>query len=110
MNKITIKFYITDTGKVPFEEWLEDLDKPIRSIIRARLARIMLGNFGDFHALQNAKGIYEIRFDIGAGYRIYYGKERNTIIILLVGGSKRTQTRDIEKAKRYWCDYNGIES
>jgi putative addiction module killer protein len=110
MNKITIKFFITDTGKIPFEEWLEELDKPIRAIIRARIARIMLGNFGDHHPIQGAKGISEIRFDIGAGYRIYYGRQGNTIVVLLVGGSKRTQSRDIEKAKRYWQDYNGVES
>lgn len=110
MNKITIKYYMTDTDRVPFEEWLEDLDKPIRAIIRARLARIILGNFGDCHSIQGAKGISEIRFDVGAGYRIYYGKEGDTIIILLIGGNKRTQSRDIEKAKRYWQDYNGVES
>lgn len=110
MNKITIEYYVTDTGKVPFEEWLESLDKPVRAIIRSRLARIMLGNFGDCHPIQGAKGISEIRLDIGPGYRIYYGKQENTIIILLIGGSKRTQARDIEKAKRYWQDYYGIES
>jgi len=108
--KITIEYYITDTEKVPFEEWLESLDKPIRAIIRTRLARIMLGNLGDCHPIQGAKGISEIRFDVGAGYRIYYGRQENTIIVLLIGGSKRTQTRDIEKAKRYWRDYNGVES
>jgi putative addiction module killer protein len=110
MNKITLKFFITDTGKVPFEEWLEELDKTVRSIIRSRLARIMAGNFGDCHPIQGAKGISELRLDIGPGYRIYYGKEGNTVIILLIGGSKRTQIRDIEKAKRYWQDYYGIES
>jgi len=110
MNKITIEYYITDTGKVPFEDWLEDLDKPIRAIIRSRLARIMLGNFGDCHSIQGAKGISEIRFDVGSGYRIYYGKEGNNIIILLIGGNKRTQTRDIEKAKHYWRDYKETQS
>jgi putative addiction module killer protein len=110
MNKITIEYYMTDMGKVPFEEWLKKLDKPIRAIVRSRLARIMLGNFGDCHSLQGAQGISEIRFDIGAGYRIYYGKQGNTIIVLLVGGDKKTQTRDIEKAKQYWRNYNRIES
>jgi len=110
MNKIIIKYFMTDTGKVPFKEWLKELDKPIRAIILARLDRILLGNFGDCHSIQGAKGISEMRFDVGAGYRIYYGKEGNTVIVLLVGGSKRTQTRDIEKAKRYWQDYYGIES
>jgi putative addiction module killer protein len=70
----------------------------------------MHGNLGDHHPIQSAKGICEIRLDVGAGYRIYYGREGNTIIVLLVGGSKRTQIRDIEKAKRYWQDYNGVES
>ena len=110
MNKITIKYLVTDTGKVPFKEWLKELDKPIRSIILSRLDRVALGNFGDCHSIQGAKGISEMRFDVGAGYRIYYGKEGNEIIILLIGGSKRTQSRDIEKAKRYWQDYNGVES
>ena len=110
LNKIIIEYFITDTGKVPFEEWLNDLDVSNRAIIRARLARIMLGNFGDCHPIKGAKGIYEIRFDVGAGYRIYYGKQGNTIVVLLIGGSKRTQLRDIEKAKRYWQDYNGAES
>ena len=70
----------------------------------------MLGNFGDCHPIKESNGISEIRFDIGAGYRIYYGKQKNTVIILLVGGNKKTQTRDIEKAKQYWQDYNRIES
>jgi len=110
MNKIIIKYFVADTGKVPFKEWLKELDKHIRGIILSRLDRILLGNFGDCHSIQGAKGISEIRFDVGAGYRIYYGKEENTVIILLVGGSKRTQTRDIAKAKRYWQDYYGIDS
>src|SRR5438034_10726561 len=102
MNKIIIEYYVTSTGKAPFEEWIEGLDKSIRAIIRSRLARIMLGNFGDCHSLQGAQGISEIRFDIGAGYRIYYGRQGSTIIILLIGGNKKTQTRDIKKAKEYW--------
>ncbi|MBA2306909.1 type II toxin-antitoxin system RelE/ParE family toxin, partial [Candidatus Dependentiae bacterium] len=85
-----------------FEEWLNKLDKLTRAIVRSRLARLILGNFGDCHLLQSTKGISEIRLDFGAGYRIYYGKEGNHIVILLIGGNKETQARDIEKAKRYW--------
>ncbi len=105
MNKILIEYYVTNTGKVPFEEWLNKLDKLTRAIVRSRLARLILGNFGDCHLLQSTKGISEIRLDFGAGYRIYYGKEGNHIVILLIGGNKETQARDIEKAKRYWHDY-----
>lgn len=110
MNQIIIKLYITDTGKVPFEEWLEKLDESIQAIIRTRLVRIRRGNFGDCHSIKGARDIGEIRLDVGPGYRIYYGKQGNTIIVLLVGGSKRTQTRDIEKAKEYWFDYNGVDA
>ncbi len=109
-NRITIEYYITDTGKAPFEDWLENLDKHIRAIMRSRLVRILLGNFGDCHPLQDAKGISEIHFDFGAGYRIYYGKQGNHIVILLIGGDKATQARDIEKAKRYWRDYKETRS
>lgn len=70
----------------------------------------MVGNFGDCHRLQDTQGICEIRLDFGAGYRIYYGKEGSHSVVLLVGGDKKTQSRDIEKAKRYWRDYKGIES
>lgn len=110
MAKIKIDYYETSSGKSPFVEWLEDLDKPIRYIIKTRLARVMVGNFGDCHPVKGAPGIGELRFDIGAGYRIYYGKQGDEIVILLVGGDKRTQSRDIEKAKRYWRDYKGKKS
>lgn len=110
METIKIEYYITSTGKSPFLEWLEDLDKSIRYLIRSRLARVMLGNFGDCHPIKGSQGIGELRFDIGAGYRIYYGKQGNDIVILLVGGDKGTQARDIEKAKRYWRDYKEKKS
>ena len=71
---------------------------------------IMLGNFGDCHPIQGVKGMSEIRLDFGPGYRIYYGKQGNNCIILLIAGDKRTQARDIQKAKHYWCDYNGAKS
>ena len=110
MVTIKIEYYEASNGKSPFVAWLEDLDKPIRYIIKTRLTRVMGGNFGDSHPVKGALGIAELRFDIGAGYRIYYGKQGEDIVILLVGGDKGTQSRDIEKAKRYWCDYKGKKS
>lgn len=107
MELIKITEYITKTGKVPFSDWIESLDKTARSIIRSRLNRVRLGNFGDIKPIQGSNGIYELRITYASGYRVYFGKEGQEIIILLIGGDKGSQLRDIEKAKRYWFEYRG---
>lgn len=105
MNKIQIFIFTTKTGKVPFQDWQKKLDPVSRAIIRTRLARIELGNFGDCKPIKNGTGIYEFRIKHGPGYRIYFGKKGTQIIILLVGGDKGSQARDIEKAKKFWGEY-----
>ncbi len=70
--------------------------------IERRLARLMAGNLGDWKTIDTIK---ELRIDYGPGYRIYCGKKGQTWILLLVGGTKRTQARDIQTAKAYWADY-----
>lgn len=105
MNTIIIKNYVTRTGKEPYVEWVDELDGNTRAIIRARINRMRLGNFGDCKRIKGCKDIWELRIKYGAGYRIYYGKKKDTVVILLLGGDKGTQERDIEKAKRYWNDY-----
>jgi putative addiction module killer protein len=82
-----------------FDKWLISLkDREARRIIRYRLDRIeTTGNFGDAKSV--GEGIFEIRIDFGAGYRIYYKKSGNTVVILLCGGIKSTQSDDIKKAK-----------
>jgi|SRR5579859_5100891 len=104
MSIIRINIYSTNTGKSPFSDWLEDLDIKTRSIIRTRIDRIKLGNFGDAKLIKNGGGIKELRIDYGPGYRVYYGMKGNIIVILLFGGDKGSQTRDIEKAKKYWLE------
>ena len=106
---MAIILYTTDTGKQPFVEWQEKLDTKTESIILVRLARIRSGNFGDCKQIKVEKGLYELRIDYGAGYRIYYGKSGSTIVVLLVGGSKKSQDRDIIKAQRYWLDFKEKE-
>ncbi len=81
------------------------MDTKARSIVLTRLRRVALGNFGDCKQLKNATGIWELRIDFGPGYRIYFGKKGNSIIILLLGGDKGSQTRDIAKAEQYWLSY-----
>ena len=102
---IKIKIYSTARGKKPFIEWIEDLDAKTRSIVQARINRVILGNFGDCKIIKNGDGIQELRIDFGPGYRIYFGMEEKVIVVLLVGGNKRSQAKDIVKAKKYWLEY-----
>jgi putative addiction module killer protein len=67
-----------------------------------------LGNFGDSKIIKGGDGIWELRINFGPGYRVYFGKKGTTIIILLLGGNKGTQERDIIKAKKYWLEYKEL--
>lgn len=79
------------------------LDKVARHRIRARLDRFMAGNLGDHKSLLD--GLWEARLAFGPGYRIYFGKDGETMIVLLGGGSKATQRQDIWRARQAWRDY-----
>lgn len=107
MIMIEIVMYATGTGQEPFSDWQDKLDKKTKAIIMQRLDRIRFGNFGDAKRLQGVSGIWEFRIDYGPGYRVYFGKEGSTIVILLTGGSKKNQIKDIAKAKQYWLNYKG---
>lgn len=99
-----IELYETVRGKCPFSEWLEALkDRQARVKIRLRLERLSMGNFGQCEPIGN--GISELKVDFGPGYRIYFNKIGKKCVLLLIGGSKRTQSTDIEKAKTYLADY-----
>ena len=99
----TIRNYITSSGKEPFEEWLQSLrDRKARALIRSRINRLRMGNFGDAKAL--GEGVHELRVHYGSGYRVYFGDADGTIVVLLCGGDKRTQRRDVQRAKEYWRD------
>jgi len=96
--------YLTASGRKPLAEWLEGLrDREARARISARLDRLSAGLLGDWKSVGG--GVCELRIDHGPGYRVYYGQDGNTLILLLRGGTKRTQTKDIEKAHEYWQDY-----
>lgn len=99
-----IRLYRSVDGKCPFLVWLEDLrDNIARHQIQMRLDRLRLGNLGNCKSL--GSGIYELKIDYGPGYRIYFTFVEKEIVLLMVGGIKRTQTRDIEKAKLYLADF-----
>jgi putative addiction module killer protein len=102
MSLLKLITYTTSTGKQPFTAWLNDLEAKNQAIIFARLARVQLGNFGDCKLIKDGEGILELRINYGPGYRVYFGKKGTTIIVLLIGGDKGSQTKDITKAKQYW--------
>ena len=96
--------YLTSAGKNPFRDWLDGLrDRQARAKIRVRLNRIRLGNFGDSKSVGH--GVGELRIDHGPGYRVYFGRQGDQIVILLVGGTKRQQNRDVKLAQSYWDDF-----
>ena len=99
-----LQLYRTPNGQEPFTEWLKSLrDQRTRKRIQNRIARIVSGNLGDHKSVGD--GVFELRLDFGPGYRIYFGEVDNTIILLLCGGDKSSQNRDIERAKVYWQEY-----
>ena len=99
-----LQIYVTEDGRAPFSEWLGSLrDIKARAKIRARLDRVSLGNLGDCHSVGD--GVQELRIDYGPGYRVYFGQVGAAIVLLLCGGDKSTQAKDIEQATRYWNEY-----
>ena len=95
-------------GQVPFEEWLDDLkDKRAVARVLARLARVRLGNLGDCKPV--GEGVSELRVDYGPGYRVYFGQKGRTLVVLLCGGDKRTQDRDIRLARQFWQEFKASE-
>jgi putative addiction module killer protein len=96
-----IEYYLDENGKETFLMWLYSLrDKNAVYRIRARLDRLKLGNFGIHKILGD--GVHELKIDYGPGYRVYYAMNGKTVVLLLVGGDKSTQSKDIETAKTYW--------
>lgn len=80
-----------------YHEWYEHLkDKRAKARIDVRIRRVSLGNFGDVRPV--GKGVSELRIDYGPGYRVYFTQHGNTLVILLCGGEKSTQAKDIQQA------------
>ncbi len=100
-----LEIYTTMDGDQPFIEWLESVDNKTRYRIKECLDRVALGNFGDVKSLDD--GVSELRLWFGSGYRIYFGQENNAVVLLLCGGDKKSQKKDIKRAIHYWKCYIG---
>ena len=101
MTECEIRILQLENGRVPYNEWYETLlDKRMRAAVQLRMARIRNGNFGDHKPVGG--GVFELRIDLGPGLRIYYGEYQGKLVLLLGGGDKRTQQRDIATAITWW--------
>ena len=99
-----LQIYRTPNGRQPFTEWLTALrDRNTRQRIQFRFYHVREGNLGDYRSVGD--GVFELRFQFGPGYRVYFGEADNTVILLLCGGDKSSQVRDIKRAKAYWNEF-----
>lgn len=90
-------------GRSPFGSWFSDLDAIAAAKVTVSITRLQEGNHSNVKYI--GSGVAEYKIDFGPGYRIYFGKDGSKLIILLCGGDKKTQSKDIKKAKKYWQDY-----
>jgi len=101
---IEIRRYVNRTGRDVFDDWLTQLaDARAQAKIASRINRLAAGNFGDCKSLR--QGLFELRIDLGPGYRVYYAMIGRECVLLLCGGDKRKQFSDIERAFGYLKDY-----
>ncbi len=100
---ITIKEYLDRKGRSPIAMWLDGLNAPAAAKVTAAVIRIEQGNFSNTKGV--GSGVYECGIDFGPGYRVYFGKGGDTLVILLGGGTKKRQNRDIQAARECWNDH-----
>ena len=100
---VAITQYIGRDGKSPFEQWLDGLDDPAAARVLTAMTRLEQGNFSSVKGVGG--GVFESRIDFGPGLRVYFGKDGAAIVILLGGGTKKRQARDIVDAQACWQDY-----
>ena len=101
--KIIIQSYITEEGIEPFTKWFNKLNAIAAAKVSTALYRMELGNYSNVKSL--GEGIYEYKIDFGPGYRVYFGQDGEELVILVGGGSKKQQDKDIKMAKYYWQEY-----
>ena len=107
-RKWIIEKYETAEGRILFDEWFESLSEDLQARVDARLDRVSLGNFGDWKAVGG--GVEEFRFFFGPGYRVYFGRASGQVVLLLCGGDKSTQKKDVKRAQMLWREFLREES
>jgi putative addiction module killer protein len=100
---IELRYFSADDGHSPFETWFSALDVRSAAKVTVALARMEQGNFSNAKSV--GEGVHEYRIDWAPGYRVYFGRDGDVLVILLTGGIKRRQQRDIDMARVLWADY-----
>jgi putative addiction module killer protein len=98
-----IRYYVAANGREPFADWFAGLESVTSAKITRAIVRLGQGNFSNSKGV--GEGVLEYRIDSGPGYRIYFGRDGDALLILLTGGTKRRQQRDIDVAHAYWREY-----
>jgi putative addiction module killer protein len=103
ISRLTVLEYLDRAGSSPFAAWFRSLDATAAAKVTTALRRLELGNFSNVKGV--GAGVFEYRIDFGPGYRVYFGKDGDTVVILLAGGTKKRQDRAIADAHERWADY-----
>jgi putative addiction module killer protein len=100
---VEIKEYLTTNGRSPFRKWFDGLNSEAAAKVTTAVTRMAKGNLSNVDSV--GQGVHEYKINFGPGYRIYFGKDGEELIILLAGGTKKKQSEDIARAQALWADY-----
>ncbi len=100
---VDVREYLDPNGRSPYARWFDELNAPAAAKVTIAITRLRQGNFSNVKGVGG--GVHECRIDFGPGYRIYFGKDGDRLVILLGGGTKKRQQRDIDDAIAKWQDY-----
>jgi putative addiction module killer protein len=103
MSMLEIRYYVAGDGHQPFAKWFADLEPVARAKVTRGIVRMEQGNLSNVKSV--GEGVFEYRIDFGPGYRVYFGRDGDVLVVLLTGGTKKRQQRDIAAAHGYWRDY-----
>jgi putative addiction module killer protein len=107
-SSVAIEEYLDDRGQSPFSTWFGELDARAAAKVTVALSRIERGAVSNVKGV--GEGVLEFRIDFGPGYRIYFGRDGDRLVILLAGGTKRRQDKDIANAKARWDNYKARQT
>ncbi len=100
---LEIGYWCDNGGTSPFRDWFDDLDARAAARVTVALTRLENGNTSNVESVGN--GVSELKIDFGPGYRVYFGRDGQRLVILLAGGTKKRQQKDIDAAKARWRSY-----
>jgi putative addiction module killer protein len=100
---LSVLEYVDGSGSSPFAGWFQTLDATAAAKVTTAIRRLELGNFSNVKGV--GAGVFEYRIVFGPGYRVYFGKDGAAVVILVGGGTKKRQDRDIAVAQQRWADY-----